>query len=379
MSLAPSLRLPSTAVILLALVSAALMLLGLAGIGRGDEFVDDAGLMQRQSLWVVVGFVVAVVSIALPYRWLRQWAMPLYLVTVCLLVVVYFFPPRNGARRWIPLGFMDFQPSELAKLAYTLALGEYLMFRKNHRSVLGLVAPFVMTLVPVVLILREPDLGTSLLFFPVLFAVLFTAGSRPRHLTAAVILGVGCLPLLWSVMSAEQKSRITAVFQQRDDGQPEIGDGYHLYQSKQVLALGGVWGSDVSGMPLDDPAAYRLPAARTDFIYCMIGERWGLPGTIGVLLLFGAMTAGGLMIAARTQEPFGRLVAIGITTLLAFQGMLNMAMTVGLAPITGVTLPLMSYGGSSLVMTLLSLGLVINIGLRPGREVTGEPFRFAGE
>jgi cell division protein FtsW (lipid II flippase) len=357
----------------------ALLLMGLAGIQRGDQLADSSPLLNRQVLWVVLAVGAAGIGLAVPYRTLRGWTMPLYLVTVCLLVAVYFFPAKNGSRRWIPLGFMDFQPSELAKLAYAMALSEYLMFRRNHRRVLGLIPPFLMTLIPVILILREPDLGTSLLFFPVLFSVLLTAGARLRHLLVACVLGLACLPLLWSVMSAEQKSRITAVFQQRDDGTPDLGDGYHLYQSKQVLALGGAWGSDLTGMPVADPAAYRLPASRTDFIFCLIGERWGLPGTVGVLLLFGLLLVGGLQIASRTKDPFGRLLATGVTCLIAFQALLNMSMTVGLAPITGVTLPLLSYGGSSLLMTVLSLALVVNIGLRPGFDVTGDPFRFSEE
>ncbi len=182
---------------------------------------------------------------------------------------------------------------------------------------------------------------------------------------------------LWTVMSAEQKSRVTAVFLQHDGGQPDTGDGYHLCQSKQLLALGGTWGSAVSGMPLNDPAAYRLPEGRTDFVYCLVGEHLGLPGTLGALALFGILVLTGLQVAAKTRDPFGRLLATGIVSILATQVMINTAMTVGLAPITGLTLPLMSYGGSSLVITAFGLGLLANIARDPGYDLAGQPFQFA--
>jgi cell division protein FtsW (lipid II flippase) len=129
-------------------------------------------------------------------------------------------------------------------------------------------------------------------------------------------------------------------------------------------------------MPLSDPLAYHLPACRTDFIYCLVGERWGLAGAAAALCLYLVLFARGLTIAAATHEPYGRLIAVGIVTLLAAQLVINAGMTVGLMPVTGLTLPLMSYGGSSLLTTGLALGLLINVGLRPGYEVTGEPFRF---
>lgn len=353
-----------------------LLLLGILGIRRGDELAAFGGYAPRQVMWTFFAAAAMAVAVVVPYRQLKEWAYPALLCSIVMLIAVYFFPPRNGARRWIPLGFMFLQPSELTKVAYVLALSRYLMFRENHRTVVGLIAPFVMTCVPVLLILREPDLGTSLLFFPVLFAVLFAAGAKFRHLATTIVAGIAVLPLLWSVMSVEQKSRVTAVFLQQDGGSPQTGDGYHLWQSKQMLALGGPWGSSTTGMPLDDPAAYRLPASRTDFVYCLIGERWGLPGTLGVLVLFAALCVTGLNVAGATRDPFGRLIATGIVAMIGTQALINMAMTVGLAPITGLTLPLLSYGGSSLVTTCLGIGLLANVALRPGYDVAGQPFQF---
>lgn len=358
------------------LCAALLVALGLGGISRGDELSGSGDYWSRQTVWLALATIAWAVSLPIHYRRLRNWGWLLYAGAFVLLLVVYAFPARNGSRRWISAGSFQLQPSEVMKLAYIIALGSYLMLRENFRRLRGLVAPFLMTLVPVILILKEPNLGTSLLFFPVLFAMLFAAGARWTHLGSIALMGCLCLPLLWKVMSAEQRSRVTALFTQTDGGRPPTGDAYHLHQSKQMLALGGLWGSDVAGMPVADPLAYALPEARTDFIFCLVGERWGLGGTVAVLALYLGLLAAGLAIAARTQEPFGRLVAVGIVTLLSTQAVINTAMTVGLMPITGITLPLLSHGGSSLVTTAFAIGLLTNIGMRPEHEVFGEPFRY---
>lgn len=362
---------------LLPLCAAALMAIGLSAVARGDELAGSGRFAARQALWMILAIPAMFAATLVSYRRLKRWSAPLYAVCLLLLVAVYFCPPRNSAHRWIPLGVVDLQPSEIAKLASVLTLAHYLRHRRNYRRLTGLLVPFLITTLPVVLILREPDLGTSLLFFPVLYAMLFAAGARLRHLLAVGLLGAALSPVLWSIMSAEQRSRITAVFLQEDGGPPPPGDGYHLHQSKQMLALGGLWGSELAGMPVSDAAAYGLPASRTDFVFCLVGERWGLWGAGVVLALYSLLLVQCLAVAAATQEPFGRLLCVGIAALIAAQVVINTGMTVGLMPITGLTLPLVSYGGSSLLTTSLALGLVLNVGMRPDYEVTGEPFRFA--
>ncbi len=352
------------------------MLVGLSAIARGDDLAGRNPLVARQFVWTLLGLAALVAATVPPYRVLRAWSYPAFWLSLLLLVVVYFMPSRNGAHRWIPLGPVSLQPSELAKLTYIFALAHYLMYRENYRRLTGLLVPFLLTLVPVGLVLREPDLGTALLFVPVLFAMLFAAGARPRHLALVCLLGVACSPLLWWGMSAEQKSRVVTLFLQKDGGPTPRGDGYHLHQSKRVLAMGGVWGSALTGPATLEPSAYHLPAARTDFVFCLIGERWGLVGCLLTFALYVVLFARGLLVAAATREPFGRLLAVGVVTLLAAQTIINTGMTVGLMPITGMTLPLVSYGGSSLVSTCLALGLLTNVGMRPGYEVTPEPFRF---
>jgi rod shape determining protein RodA len=220
--------------------SLGLMAIGLAAIARGDELAADAGLWSRQIAWILLALAAAAATAAFHYRKLRSVSYPLFFGCLLMLGLVYWTTPKNGAQRWIPLGVVDFQPSELTKLAFIMALANYLIDRKNYRELSGLVVPFLIALVPVGLILREPDLGTSLVFLPVLFSMLFAAGARPRHLALVVCLGVAVSPLLWMGMSAEQKSRVVTLFLQRDGGTAPTGDGYHLHQSKQVLALGGV-------------------------------------------------------------------------------------------------------------------------------------------
>lgn len=360
----------------LPLVSLGLMLLGLAGIARGDTLSQAGEFFGRQIVWISLAVGAMALATMLPYRVLRHYSYLLFTGSLLLLIAVYVFPPRWGSRRWIPLGLLYFQPSELAKIAYILMLARYLMYRENYRYLSGLLVPFILTLIPVGLILKEPDLGTSMLFIPVLFSMLFAAGARLRHLVLIIVLGAAMLPILWMGMSAEQQSRITALFLQKDGGPAPPGDGYHLHQSKQVLALGGTWGSELTGQTVDEPMAYYLPACRTDFVLCMVGERFGLAGTLAVLLLYLLLFWRGLAVASSTREPFGRLIAVGVTALLAGQMVVNAGMTVGLMPVTGVTLPLMSYGGSSLLFTTLALGLVMNIAMRPGYEIAHEPFRF---
>ncbi len=352
---------------LLVVTPVALALLGLAGIARGDELSGAGVLYDRQVIWLALAAGAMWVGTRLPLRWVQQTAWVWLLVSVLLLLLVYVFPPRWGSRRWIPLGLLYFQPSELAKLTCIAALARLLSRSDSHRRLMGLIVPFLVTLVPLGLILKEPDLGTSLLFLPVLYGMLWTAGARGWHLLLIALLGVCLLPIFWSAISAEQKSRITAVFQQRDGSAPQQGvaDGYHLHQSKQVLSFGGAWGSQAQGTLIDDPAAYYLPACRTDFVLCMVGERFGLAGTLTTLFLYGVLSLSGLFVAGTSRDPFGRLLAVGVTVLLAAQTIINTGMTVGLVPITGITLPLMSYGGSSLLFTGLALGLMVQVARQP--------------
>ena len=362
----------------LVVVALGLVALGLLGIARSEELAESGGgFLRRQLVWSLVALAAMWLATLPSYRLLCRWSYAAFALSIVLLMAVYFFPPIHGAQRWIRLGGVGLQPSEFAKVAFVLAMSRYLMYRENYRRFRGLVVPLLLALVPLVLILREPDLGTSLVFLPLVYAMLYAAGARGGDLLKVGLCGVAVLPLLWTQMSGEQKSRVTALLDQTSPGEKPTDDGYHLHQAKQVLSLGGVWGSFLIGEQASDRSVYHLPEDHTDFIFTVLGERFGWLGSGGVLLLFALLVWRGMVVAEATREPFGRLAAVGLTALFGVQALVNTAMTVGLLPITGMSLPLVSYGGSGLLAHAIALGLIVNIALRPGYEVAGEPFRYA--
>ncbi|HVX14107.1 MAG TPA: FtsW/RodA/SpoVE family cell cycle protein [Pirellulales bacterium] len=352
-----------------------LLLLGLLGISRSEELAGgESHYARRQMAWACLAGVALAATLGPSYRLYARRAYLLFAAVLGLLVAVYFLPTVHGTHRWIRLGGISLQPSEFAKVAYVLALSRWLTYRENYSRFRDLLVPLVLTLVPVVLVLREPDLGTAMVFLPVLFVMLFASGARVADLAKLALCGLVCLPLLWTQMSHEQRSRVSALFSQNRPAEMPSDDGYHLHQAKQLLALGGIWGSLLAGEPTDDPAAYRLPEDHTDFIFIVICERLGWAGAASVLGLVLVVCWRGLVVARRTREPFGRLAAVGVVGLFAVQTLINTAMTVGLLPITGLSLPLVSYGGSGLLAHAAALGILFNIAVRPGYEVGGEPF-----
>jgi len=360
------------------LVTLALLALGWLAIARGEELAGGTGwFLRRQMVWSALGMA-AMLLVSLPsYRVLGRLSYAAFAAANAMLVFVYLFPAINGTHRWIRWGSLSLQPSEFAKIGFVLAVARYLSQRTDQQQPAGLAVPLALATVPMVLIVREPDLGTALVFVPVLGAMLYASGARVGQLARAACCGVLLLPFLWTQMSIEQKSRVVALFDQPVPPERARGEGYQLYQAKQMLALGGTWGSRVSGQPTDDPAVYHLPEARTDFVFTLLGERLGWLGTGGALALFGMLIWQGLRIAEATRDPFGRLLAVGLVSLFAVESLINAGMTVGLLPITGLPLPLISYGGSGLLAHALAIGLLLNIGMRPGYHVGREPYRFA--
>ncbi len=361
----------------IAALATLLVTLGWLAIARVEELTDGGAKFVHQQMAFSVIALAAMLLLTLPsYRVLCRFSYAFFLLAILMLATVYLFPPVNRAHRWIRLGPIGLQPSELAKVAYVLALARYLMYRENYRRLRGLLIPLAITLVPVLLILKEPDLGTAIVLLPVFFVMLFTAGAKRSDLACVALAGLLVVPLLWTQMSLDQKSRITALFDQPPPGQRTSDEAYHLHQAKQFRAMGGIWGSFVTGQPTDDPAAYRLPEAQSDFIFCVVGERFGLAGMALTLARYGLLVWRAAAIAVRTREPFGRLLAAGVGALFAVEVLIHTGMSVGLLPITGLSLPLVSYGGSGLLAHGIALGLLLSVGLRPGYEVTNEPFRY---
>jgi rod shape determining protein RodA len=344
------------------LPGAAILAVGAAVLVRGEQITESPGrLLPQQIVWMTLGLAISVGVIAIGYRRIARYSELIFLATIAALMAVYVFPPVNGASRWIRFGGIGVQPSEFAKVAYILALARYSMHRNLAAGFTSLLAPLAMAIVPMLLILREPDLGTSLVFLPVMFAMLLAAGARKRDLFRLAIAGVILLPLLWSQMSREQRSRVTALWEQNRPTEKVTADGFHLDGAKRMFAAGGVWGTWLSQDSEDDLPPCRVPEPFTDSVFSVLGERFGLVGAGLLLLLFGTLIGGCAKVAAATEEPFGRLLAVGVAALFATEMLINTGMMAGVLPITGLSLPLVSYGGSGLISHLAALALVVSV------------------
>jgi rod shape-determining protein RodA len=331
-----------------------LVAVGIAAIDAATEPRPGAGPVERQLVWSAIGLLSMVVVAWPKCRLIERLGYVAFAICIPLLVLVLWTDPVNGAQRWFRLGPVGIQPSELAKLTYIATTARFLGRREDcNRAGLFLV-PLLLAAVPMMLILKQPDLGTSLLFLPIVIVLLVGARLRARYVGMLVFAGFMALPLLWRGMSPTQRTRITGFMEQRDTGPCPRDDGYQLYQSKIMIALGGACGSD-------EAAAVHLPFDHTDFIFSVVAGRWGLLGVSVTIGLFALLIWRGLRIACDCPDSFGRLMALGIVTLLATQGVINMAMTVGFAPVTGLTLPFVSYGGSSLLASFVAVGILMNI------------------
>lgn len=352
---------------------AAAVLLSIAGIlAIGTTRPDHAA---RQSIFLVIG-VAAAAAVALPhYRVYRRAIVALALLSLALLVFVLlpFVPesivrPRNGARAWIALGPVDFQPSELAKTAYILALASWLSATRSHRTWKGFTAILLATCVPAGLIVLEPDLGSAILFAPTMVAMLIAAGARKRHLLATLFLAAAMVPIAYAfLLKPYQRARIDSIAAQiAGDTRFEKREGFQGWRAMRLVGSGGLAGVGESHAR----ALVRfngLPEEHNDMIFAVVCVRWGILGGAFVWTAFLLFALGGLLVAAIHRDPFARLVAVGLVSVAFTQMTINTGMTIGLLPITGITLPFVSYGGSSLVASWIGVGLLVGIGLRPAR------------
>ena len=363
-----------------------------SGLGTG-EWTRTA---LRQGIFAVIGIIGAALVVVPHYRRMIHFSWPLAALMIALLIflLIPFIPesivrPRNGgARRWINIGITEFQPSELAKIAFVLVMASYLRFRRNHRSIRGLFLPSLIAFVPMALILVQPDLGTAVLFMPALVAMLIAAGAKLRHLFSALGLGavfaivVVVLSLFFAqqneypLLRPHQVDRIAALIDQFEGDERHIQD--RGFQGKQAITLVGAGG--IAGHP--EPYARALivfsglPERHNDMIFAVFANRFGLIGIMVLLVLYAAWVGGALWVAAMCRDPFGRLVCVGLAAMVATQAGVNVGMTIGLLPITGMTLPFVSYGGTSLVAGFLMAGLILNIALRRPAYLSRKSFEF---
>jgi cell division protein FtsW len=322
---------------------------------------DPGYYLKRQALYAFLGIGAMLVAARVHFATWRRVAPALVLGSLVLLgAVLVVAPPVNGARRWIGLGPAVFQPSEFAKLAVAVWAAAYLARSKPPRTLKQLARPVGLTVgVFCLLLLLEPDLGTAIALVVMLAGMLLVAGTPPRVLAVGVALTTAAgTAAIWA-----EPYRRTRVFAFLNPWHTAQGAGYQLVQAMIGIGSGGFFGK---GVGASVEKANYLPEAHTDMIFAVIGEELGLIGTTLLIAAYCAFAYAGLGIALRCRDPFGKRLAVGLTVLVCGQALINLAAVMGLAPLTGIPLPFVSYGGSSLIVALAAVGILLNIAAKGG-------------
>jgi len=382
----------------------ALSLIGILLIMSAQYYADSEyhqHYYQRQMIWLIIALVIFAVVLNIPFRMLDLSAYLLYGVTIVMLILVLVINRESGPARWFNFGQIHLAPSDIAKLTLVLALSRFFAYTKlSVISKRRLAFSGLLTLIPVMLILKQPDLGTSLVFFIILFALWFWSGLSPWYLililsplislitathwlswaiyfvvlisflgflkpglfngTVMVVFNLAFgifTPFIWNRMAEYQRLRILTFF---DPSLDPRGAGYQIIQSKIAIGSGGILGKGFlngSQTRLD-----FLPERHTDFIFSVLGEEFGLWGSLLIILLFSFIFYRSIRIAVRCRSRFASNVVFGAVAILLFQFLINIGMTLGFMPVTGLALPFLSYGGTSLVLSWTLIGLILNAG-----------------
>ncbi len=363
---------------------------------RADlPFLPD-NVFFKHIVFLGLSILTACILRSVNYLRIGHYAYLLFAITLAMLAAVLvfgwigrfvplvgnIFPNINGSFRWIRLGIIQIQPSEFFKIAYILALARFLRFEKNVYSLRALLGSFVFTLIPIVLILLEPDLGTVMLLLPTLLIILFAIGVRGRNIFIIILLMIISAPGLFFLLKPYQRARIAGVFIQSATVRNFLADhkkikaiiypgkrlekwylepeGYQLYHSKMAIGSAGLMGfSDNTGAFFTGKR--RFPHCHNDFVFSMVVQKFGVIGASFLIILYLILLVGLAEIASRVAEPFGKLIVIGTIAMIMVQTTINISMTLGLMPITGITLPFVSYGGSSLLTYFILIGLSLSV------------------
>ena len=320
--------------------------------------------VQRQGIFAAVNIAIAVLCMNFDYRGLQQYGKFLYIFNlVMLLAVMLFGHAALGAQRWIQIGFISIQPSEFSKLIMIICLAAVLEDKIGNLNTLQDLLPVTLFVgLPFLLVLKQPDLGTSLVFMAIFLGMVIACGINWKLLAAIIFAGIAALPLLWQFLKDYQKMRIMVFL---DPNVDPLGSGYHIIQSKIAIGSGMLFGQ---GLFAGTQSQLNfLPENHTDFIFAVVGEEFGFVGAVALLFLYLIVLWRGMQIARDASDTFGRLLAVGITSMLAFHVLVNVGMTTGIMPVTGIPLPLMSYGISSLTTNILSVAILMNIHLRKNK------------
>lgn len=319
----------------------------------------------RQGYWLIVALGAMALAVSVDYQWLNRHAYKFYGVGVALLLAVLVAGRTGmGATRWLSVGPFNIQPSEVFRLLMLLALARYLSRTGPVLDARAVARAFgILMAVPLLLVLKQPDLGTAVAILTLFFGVVLAKGVGRRLITLAVLIAAISVPFVgtiaWDGLKPYQKQRITSFL---DPGVDPEGVSYHIQQSKVAVGSGRVLGKGyLKGT--QGPLRF-LPEKHTDFVFAVFAEEWGFAGCLVLLGLYYVLILRGIQTAFKAKDEFGRLLALGLTFSVFFYAFVNIAMTLGMAPVVGIPLPFMSYGGSALVTNFVAIGLLINIRAR---------------
>jgi cell division protein FtsW len=324
-----------------------------------ERFKDGQYFLKRQFFYIIIGLVGMMILRKTPYRLLGKWAWPglfLSVILLCLLFVPHVGIKVNNATRWLKIGVFNFQVTELVKVAIVIFLAHYLTRKdvKPQEFTRGFLVPLLITLFIMALVLRQPDFGTAVIIAIIMLAMLFLSGARIRYLLGLMVL---LIPLaVWQVMRSDYRwERLKTLLNPWND---PLGTGFQIIQSFISFGSGGAFGVGIGdGMQ----KLYYLPEPHTDFILSVIAEEGGFIAVAFIISLFAILIFRGFMIAFKAPDLFGTLLASGLTMTIAVEAVVNIAGVMGLIPVKGLALPFVSYGGSSVVMSLASVGILMNI------------------
>ncbi|WP_066632581.1 rod shape-determining protein RodA [Desulfolucanica intricata] len=328
---------------------------------------DPYGYVTKQLIWIIMGIAVAIPIILVHYEVYLKYTRFLYIFNLIMLVSVLILGyTAMGAQRWIAIGPFIFQPSEFSKIIIIITFAAFLTEREGRlKRFRDLIPCFLFIGVPMLLTLIQPDLGTSLVFMAIMFGMLLAAGARPALILSIVGGGIVLISVwlwahfnlgLWIPLEEYQLTRLTIFVDPWKDWQ---GAGYHMIQSQIAIGSGGLLGRGLFNG--SQSQLNFLPIQHTDFIFSVVGEELGFIGAAGLLLMFFIIVYRGLRIASEAKDTFGTLLAVGIVSKLTFHILVNVGMTAGIMPVTGVPLPLFSYGGSSMLTNLMALAILLNV------------------
>ncbi len=351
----------------LAFYALALTVVGLlmAYTSSGGAPLEAGSIFTRGLMWLAIAIVMFTVAASIDYRWLKTLAWPVYLVNLGLLVLTLIVGSGvGGVSRWVSIGPLQFQFSELAKILMAVVLANYLASRQGKmKSLATTVGAFLLVMPALALVLIQPDLGTSLVFGAILFGSLFLSGAGLRWLLIAAAGVVAMVPIAWTYVLVDyQKRRLISFLDPAADPQ---NSGYQLIQSQIAVGSGGLFGKGLtngSQTQLD-----YLPVSATDFVGATLAEELGFVGGVVLLLLFAALLWRILVVGWRSRDPFGLAFAAGMASMLLFQVMVNLGMVLGIMPVTGIPLPFVTHGGASLTSYAVGLGILQSIAMRQGR------------